>query len=502
VRLAIGATGRRLASQLLTESAVLAALGIVAGLVVALAGVRLLSSMAPLTASTFSSVRGNLTSVSLSLIGVDARALGACVAVAMIAGLGAGLMPALAAVRTPLADAIRQGATTQTGFGGLRRVTARGALVTAEIALAVVLLVGAGLMTRSLSRLFDAPLGYRPDNLLTARVALNAVRLNVEGGGALWNEVIQRAARIPGVASAAVASCAPVGDHCEGTDVTLVGETTPTHVSFHIVSPNYFNTLGVPLLRGRDLSSDDRSDTPPVVLINATAARVIWKGRDPLTTPLAWGARPLTVVGIVGDVRYEDVEHPAQPAIFLSTTQSTRRSSVVVVRTAGDPAALGAALQREIRALDRNHTITAVKTMRERLLDVSARSRFATRVLSVFAAIALLLAALGVYGIVSLAVTQRRRELAVRIALGASRASVLGLVARETVVLVAVGAIVGAIIALLASRGMSSLLYGVSVADSATYATCAVMLGATWLLATAVPAARAMRVHPAAALRE
>ena len=453
IRLAIGATGRRLASQLLTESAVLAALGVVAGLGLAIVGVRLLSAMAPLTASTFSSVRGSLTSVSLSLISVDARALAVCVVVATIAGLGAGLVPAFAAMRTPLADAMRQGASTQTGFAGLRRLSARGMLVTGEIALAVVLLVAAGLMTRSLSRLFDAPLGYRPDNLLTARVSLNAARLNVEQAGAIWNEVMQRVARIPGVTGVGVTSCAPVGDHCEGTDVSIVGEKAATHVSFHIVSPSYFSTLGVPLLRGRDFSNDDRRDARPVALINAAAARVIWKGRDPLTTPLDWGDHPMTIVGIVGDVRYEDVEHPAQPAIFLPTTQSTRRSSVVVARTAGDPAAFGAALQREIRALDRNHTITTVKTMRERLVDVSARSRFATRVLTVFAAIALLLAALGVYGIVSLAVAQRRRELAVRIALGASRASVLGLVARETVALVAVGATIGALIALLASRG-------------------------------------------------
>ena len=317
----------------------------------------------------------------------------------------------------------------------------------------------------------------------------------------MWNEVIERVSRLPG----ARAPRSPVGaggDHCDGTDVTLVGETTPTHVSFHIVSPNYFNTLGVPLLRGRDLSANDRADAPPVALINATAARLIWKGRDPLTTPLSWGPRPLTIVGIVGDVRYEDVEHPAQPAIFLSTTQSTRRSSVVVVRTGGDPALLGAALQREIRAVDRNHTVTAVKTMRERLVDVSARNRFATRVLAVFAAIALLLAALGVYGVVSLAVTQRRRELAVRIALGANRASVLGLVARETVALVGTGAVLGAIAAAFASRGMSGLLYGVGVADPETYIVCSIVLLAAAALATAVPGIRAMRVHPAAVLRE
>ena len=172
------------------------------------------------------------------------------------------------------------------------------------------------------------------------------------------------------------------------------------------------------------------------------------------------------------------------------------------MRTASDPASLGAVVQQEIRALDRNHTVTAVKTMRERLVDVSARNRFATRILGLFAAIALLLAALGVYGVVSLAVAQRRRELAVRVALGASRASVLSLVARESIVLVGTGGVLGAIGAVVAARGMSSLLYGVGSADPATYAVCGTMLLATSIVATAMPAMRAMRVHPAAALRE
>ncbi len=226
VRLAIGASRGRVIRQLLTESAVLAGIGVTVGLLLAAAAVRRLRIMAPLTAANLGSLRGNLTTISLGGIALDARAVGFSVVVSLAAGLGAGLAPALSAARVPLANAMREGSTAPRVFSGLRRLTPRGALVIAEIALAVVLLVGSGLMVRSLGRLFDVQAGYRPDRLLTARVTLNATRARTEPIGRMWDEVIQRVSSIPGVTSVAVGSCAPAGDHCEGTDIALPGRSS------------------------------------------------------------------------------------------------------------------------------------------------------------------------------------------------------------------------------------------------------------------------------------
>jgi predicted permease len=500
VRLAMGATSPRLVRQLLTESAVLATCGVVAGLLVAFFAVRVLSAVAPMAAANLSTVRGNLTAVSLSGIGLDGVAVAFSVAIAIATAIGAGLVPALSAGRTPLAEAMRQGASTSPEFTGLRRLTPRAALVIGEIALAVILLVTSGLMIRSLSRLFDAQTGYRPDHLLTARVTLNAARAQTEPVSAMWNDVMRAVSAIPGVRDVATGSCAPVGDHCDGTSLEIPGRAVLPHVSYHVVSPNYFKTLGIPISRGRDVAWTDGREAPAVLMINETAARTIWGAEDPMAAPIG-SDRPISIVGIVGDVRYEDVEAPAKAAVFAPVTQNNRRNSVVFIRTAGDPAAVAPALRQAIRAIDRNHAITDIKTMTDRTRDSTARNRFATQVLAAFAAIALSLAALGIYGVLSLAVAQRRRELSVRMALGADRTRVLGMILGEAGGLVAVGALLGAAGAFAASRAMGSLLYGVTGADPLTYAVSAVVLAMVAVTAALIPSLRAMRVQPAAVLR-
>ena len=258
VRLAIGAGQGRLVRQLLTESAVLSMAGVVVGIAFAAVAVRALSAMAPLAAANLSTVRGTLTAISLGGIALDGRALFAAVVVAVFTGIVAGLIPALAASRLPVAEAMRHGAVATPTFSGLRRLTSRGVLVMAEIALAVVLLVTSGLMVRSLSQLFNAQVGYRPDGVLTARIALASGRVANQPLGQLWNDVMQRVAAIPGVTSVAVGSCAPVGDHCEGTDVRPAGHSQQSHVSFHVISPGYFATLGIPIVRGRELAWADQ----------------------------------------------------------------------------------------------------------------------------------------------------------------------------------------------------------------------------------------------------
>jgi predicted permease len=501
VRLAIGAGRARLVRQLLTESAVLSLAGVVVGIALAALAVRALSAMAPLAAANLSTARGTLTAISLGSIALDARAMLVAVSVALFTGLVAGLIPALGAARLSVADAMRQGAVATPAFSGLRRLTSRGVLVMAEIALAVVLLVTSGLMIQSLGHLFRAQVGYRPDGVLTARVALASRRVANQAVGPAWDEVIQRVTAIPGVASVAVGSCAPVGDHCEGTDLRVAGHSDDAHVSFHVVSPGYFSTLGIPILRGRELSSIDQRDGQPVMVINSTAARTIWGTDDPLTTPVPRDDRTITVVGVAGDVRYEDVEAEPKPAVFFPVAQMTRTRAMLFVRTAGDPASLATAVRNEVKAVDRNHTVSEMATLRDRMYDATARDRFATQVLSAFAVTALLLAAIGIYGVLSLAVAQRRRELGIRMALGAERGGVMAMILGQALSIAAVGALIGAVLAVLAGRALGGMLYGVTAADPATYAACALVLGAAVLAAAVVPAARAMRVHPMIALR-
>jgi putative ABC transport system permease protein len=501
VRLAIGAGRGRLVRQLLTESAILSAAGAVAGLVLAALAVRALSAMAPLAAANLSTVRGTLTAISLGGIALDGRAAGVAVLLAVFTVIVAGLIPALAAARLPVADAMRQGAVATAAFSGLRRLTIRGLLVMAEIALAVVLLVTSGLMVRTLGHLFDAQVGYRPDGVLTARIGLAPSRASSQPIGPLWDEVTQRVASLPGVTSVAVGSCAPVGDHCEGTDVRVAGHSEQAHVSFHVVSPGYFATLGIPIVRGRAVSPLDRSEAPPVMVINATAARTIWGTDDPLTTPVPRDDRTIDVVGVAGDVRYEDIEAEPKPAIFLPVAQMNRSRAMLFVRTAGDPASLANAVRNAVRAVDRNHTVSDVQTLRHRMFEATARDRFATQVLSAFAATALLLAAIGIYGVLSLAVAQRRRELGIRMALGAERGGVLAMILGQAMSIAAAGGLIGALGALLAGRALGSMLYGVTAADPVTYVACALVLAAAVFAAAIVPAARAMHVHPMVALR-
>ena len=220
-----------------------------------------------------------------------------------------------------------------------------------------------------------------------------------------------------------------------------------------------------------------------------------------MTTPVPRGDRTINVVGVAGDVRYEDIEADPKPAVFFPVAQMTRTRAMVFVRTAGDPASLASVVRNEIKAVDRNHTVSEVATLRARMTDATARDRFATQVLGSFAVTALLLAAIGIYGVLSLAVAQRRRELGIRMALGAERGGVLRMILGLAMSIAAVGGLIGAVLALLAARALGGMLYGVTPADPATYGVCGIVLGVAVLAAAWVPAARAMRVHPMIALR-
>jgi predicted permease len=306
---------------------------------------------------------------------------------------------------------------------------------------------------------------------------------------------------LPGVTSVAVGSCAPVGDHCEGTDLRVAGHSEQAHVSFHVVSPGYFSTLGIPIMRGREVSSLDKREAQPVMVINSVAARTIWGTDDPLTTPVPRDDRTINVIGVAGDVRYEDIEADAKPAVFFPVAQMNRSRAMLFVRTAGDPASLASAVRNAVKAVDRNHTVSEVQTLRHRMFEATARDRFATQVLGVFAVTALLLAAIGIYGVLSLAVAQRRRELGIRMALGAERGGVLAMILGQAMSIAAAGGLIGALGAVLAGRALGSMLYGVTAADPITYVVSGLVLAVAVFAAAIVPAARAMHVHPMVALR-
>jgi len=272
-------------------------------------------------------------------------------------------------------------------------------------------------------------------------------------------------------------------------------------VSFHVVTPGYFATLGIPIVRGREVSLLDRPATQPVMVINATAARTIWGTDDPLTTPVPRDDRTINVVGVAGDVRYEDIESEPKPAIFFPVAQMNRSRAMLFVRTAGDPASLANAVRNAVRAVDRNHTVSDVQTLRHRMYEATSRDRFATQVLGAFAVTALVLAAIGIYGVLSLAVAQRRRELGIRMALGAERGGVLAMILGQAMSIAAVGGCIGAVGALFAARALGGMLYGVSPADPLTFVVCALVLAAAVFAAAIIPAARATQVHPMVALR-
>ena len=507
VRLAIGAAPSRIVRQLLTESLVLAGLGAVGGLVLAAIAVRGLAAAAPVAGGSTATLRSSLTKVALGGIGIDARALGFTIALTLVTGVIVGLLPAIAAARAPLADAMRQGAVATPAFAGLRRLTGRGILVMSEIALAIVLLVASGLTIRTLERLLTAQVGYDPEALLTARISLAAGRALGDSAPQYWTRVLNQLSTLPGVAGVAIGSCAPVGDHCEGTTIHVRGHAEDAAVAFHVVSADYFRTLRVPLIRGRAFDGRDQRRAQRVMIINETAARTIWGSADPLTTPVEYDSGPVYVVGIVGDTRYEDIESPARPAIFVAYTQGTRTRGTLFVRVRCqtgsdcDPTTLAGSLRREVRGIDPGHALSDIQTMRERMFQATARNRFSSRILAAFAGVALLLAAIGIYGVLALAVTQRRRELGIRLALGAEQRSLLTMVLGQAISLAAAGGVIGIIVAVAVTRALGSLVYGVSTTDPPTYVMSAVVLAATAVLAALVPAWRAARVDPTIAMR-
>jgi predicted permease len=409
-----------------------------------------------------------------------------------------------------LGETLKEGGRGMAGGGGQRL---RDALVVVEIALSLVLLAGAGLLVRSFMRVQQVEPGFDPRGVVSMRLAVTGTPYQGERSTEFFRQLLERARALPGVESAGAASSLPLSGTIGWGGITIEGYVPTTtgqeaiQADFRIAGVGYFETMKVPLVAGRHFDERDAGkDAPKVVVIDEKMARTYWPGQEPVGKRLKVGGADseapwLTVVGIVGSVKQYALDTDSRVTLYMPHGQNPSGTMYVVARTSGDPGALAQALTREARAVEPNVPVYDVKTMGERLSDSLARRRFAMTALGLFALVALLLAAVGIYGVMSYSVAQRTREIGVRVALGASRRDVLGLVLGRGMLLAALGIGAGLVGAVPLTRVLGSLLLGVGTTDSVTFVGVPVLLLAVALLACYIPARRAARVNPLVALR-
>lgn len=499
VRIAIGAGRGRLVRLFLVESLILALLGGVASVAVAWIGAHVLASVDPTTVFRGTS-RDDATigAVAFSSIALDWRALAFALGTSLAVGLLFGLVPALGSTRASLSDALKNDRTAA-GVGIGRRT-----LVVAEIALALVLLVGSGLMLRTLAKLLSADAGFDASNVLTFSVTPPPGSIADDSIPGLNSRILDRVRAVPGVADAALDSCGPFVPTCRLTTLRRPDAPVPDQVytGMEVVTPNWFSVMRVRLVRGRPFSPTDRPGGPSVVLINESAAKTFFGADDPIGKHISVGrsVKDAQVIGIVGDVRQMPDSAPG-PIAYVPSAQSPPEPMIVFVRATSNAATIAGALRRAVREVAPQRSLYDMETMAQRMGLATAKNRFRAMLLTAFALAALLLAAVGIYGVLSFAVTARTREIGIRMALGAERASVQRLVIGEGLVLVAVGVVIGLAGAFAGARVLRAFLFDLTPSDPVTYAAIIVVLGVTAGLASWVPALRASRVDPVIALR-
>jgi putative ABC transport system permease protein len=505
IRAAVGAGRLRLAQQLLTESLLLSTAGGVAGLLAAKWGVKALVAVSP----------SGIARINES--GVDGRVFGFTCAVAVLTGLIAGLFPTLQVSKTNVNESLKAQSSAMGARSGqdvMRR--ALPALMIAELAMALVLLVGAGLMTKSFIRLLDVPKGFNPDGLLTLllRPGYGKYPQGSPQRIAYYQEALARAQALPGVESACLTSFLPLTGptvrmilQIEGRPQFELGKA-PIVEGNHI-SPEYFRTMGIPMRAGRPFSAQDGAEAPKVVIINETLARRFFPNENPIGRRLFSAPDQKTIVGVVGDTHHLGLDQEIRPEVYLPYVQrpSDMMSLRLVVRaipSQNNPTSssnLSVAIRKQAQAIEPNEPISQVVTMNEQLSDSIAQRRFQMLLLGVFAAVALVIASVGIYGVISYAVSQRTREIGVRMALGAQAGDVLRMVIWRGMSLALVGVALGVAAALALTRVMKNLLFEVSATDPATFALIALLLLSVAFIASYIPARRATKVDPLIALR-
>jgi putative ABC transport system permease protein len=500
LRAALGATRGRLVRQWLTESLALAFLGGLGGLLLARWGVVILRALAP----------DSLPRV--DEIAVDGRVLVFTIVVSAVTGILFGLLPALRASRSELVTSLKQG---ERGTSGGRQRW-HDALVVAEFALAVILLVGAGLLMKSFLLLQAPRAGFRSDRLLTVTLSLSGSPwAEPARRPAFFREVVERVRALPGVDGAGFVNHLPIAGDTWGTSFTVEGRPDPVpgeapQAVMRTVSPDYLDAMGIPVIRGRGFTVADRADATRVVLVNQTLARRLWGEADPVGARVRRGGPESTepwlqVAGVVGDALQSSVAEPVRPELLFPYAQDPVgwfKSTTLVVHTPAEPRALAASIQQQVWALGPELPVTRLRTMREILAESIGQDRFNTLLLGLLAAVAVLLAAVGIYGMMAYSVGSRSREIGLRMALGARAGEVLAMVMGQGLRLSLLGAALGLAGALALSRVLVRLLHGVSPTDPWTFAAVAGLLMAVSALASFLPARRAARVDPLVALRE
>jgi putative ABC transport system permease protein len=490
LRAALGATRGRILAQLLTESVLLATIGGGTGVLLAMWLVPALVALSP----TDLTVTGAVT--------IDRTVMAFGLAISTMAGLLFGLAPARQLANVDVQDDLKQ---TGRGSIGVRQRRARSVLIAGEIALSLVLLVVAGLTVRSFIAVQRAPAGFVTDRVLTFRLAPQASRTLADRAD-FWERSVKAMAAIPGIEMAGATSRLPLlpGNSSRGLTIRDLPPNSQPEADYRTASPDYFAVMGIPLLRGRGFSDADREDRPLVALVSVVAAQRFWPGRDPVGQHFQIDdpGPEYTVVGLVGDVRSASLEIAPRPTIYVPYRQDAFPSMVVVLKTPLAAAAVANSVRTAMLEVDKDQPVGAILTMDEQLSRSLTRRRFGVTLLSLFGAVAVVLAAIGLYGVLAFLVSQRRREIGVRIALGATARDVMRDVLGEGLRLAGIGMVLGLALAVAASRLMSSLLYATSPVDVATYAGAASLLAVIAVAASFVPAFRASRVDPIVALRD
>ena len=513
VRIALGAGTARVISEVLTESLLMAAMGAASGLLLAYGAMKALVALSPAYIPR------------VEMVAIDTRVVLFLLSVTMLTALAFGLAPAMRAAAANLSAALKEGGRGDSA--GMRHNRQRSFLVASEFALAFVLLIGAGLMIRSFFALQSVNPGFNPHNVLSMVVSVAGTKEAAPHRRELfYRELLRKIGSLPGVISAGGINHLPLagdlwdrGFAIEGRPASRPGEG-PDAV-YRIVMPGYFETMRLPLRAGRAIVESDDARAPGVVVINERAARAYWPAESPIGKRIAIGddlksglPNWLTVIGVVADARQFYWTGAPDPEMYLAALQrwdflgesgdpvETHMAYITLVaRTAGNPADLSSAIERAVWGFDRNLTVSQVLTMDRAVTDATAQPRFETLLLGMFAAIALLIAAVGIYGVMNYAVSGRTREIGIRMSLGASQSAVLWMVLKQAIVQASVGAMAGVAGSLLVGRLMAKMLYGVQATDPITFGGVAIVLGLAALLAACVPARRASRIDPTVALR-
>jgi predicted permease len=503
VRLAIGASRARIVRQLLVESVLLALAGGAASLVVAAIGTRVISAARPALWSSESA--SGIGTVFVDPIHLNGSVLMFTGGIAVAVGVLFGLAPALQATRPELTASLKADAGTAIRSAFARRVSMRDALTAFEIALAVTLLAGSGVLVRTLVHLTAIRPGFEPRGVLTMRVN-RAAAWSRDSITRFYDVATDRLRSISGVTHVAMADCSPQSGGCSGQEIWLPDHPTGPHgigAGLHWVTPGWNDVLQVALVRGRSINPADRKGTPGVAVVNQTAAREFWPNDDPIgKRVIVQGKDTVRVIGVVGDVRYFSLQVPPRPDIYISYFQFPMSfRMMLLLRTGGDPASVAEAVRRAMREVAPGFPVYDVATLEARMGGALAHARFLAQLLSLFAALALVLATMGTYGVISYTVAQRTREIGIRIALGATRHDLARLVVGQGVALAAAGGAVGLAGALAGVRVIRTQLYGVEPTDPVTLGGIVVLLALVVLVASWAPARRAAGVPAVEALR-